>query len=162
MNHLVLGTVLVTSLVSVGSAQASESFLFGAVKPGQPVKEAVGSDPDGGTEHPNTSDTLIFGAIGAKADPFFATLNREPVASKELAVQEAWKDCENNHVKCDEVVWFQYGCAAVARGSNVAKAGVSVMATLAEVRKDAVNQCAKAGGQNCKVQETFCAPKELN
>ncbi|MEO1020638.1 MAG: DUF4189 domain-containing protein [Pseudomonadota bacterium] len=161
MKSLILVVVLVASSFSMVSAEESESFKIGVVsKPGDPITVDFG-DPEGGTEHPKTSDALVYGATAINADPLFLSFIQEPVASRELAVEEGWKVCEANNVKCDKVVWFQYGCGARATGADNVGAGISAMATLAQARHDALGKCKRDGGKDCEVRETFCAPKEL-
>ncbi|MEO1192195.1 MAG: DUF4189 domain-containing protein [Pseudomonadota bacterium] len=162
MKPILLMTALVMSVISVGSAQASEDFQSGVVTPNQPIGEASGTDADGGGDHPKTSDKLIYGAIGFKKDPFFVSFTRKPLSSKEAAVEVTWNDCKKNRVECDEVIWFQYGCSAAAMTPWASHYGVSVKATPSEARQDALKQCEDQGGKGCKLREIFCAPEELN
>jgi hypothetical protein len=78
-------------------------------------------------------------------------------SSREEAERVAVKNCAKFAKDCKAVVWFENWCGALSTDSSSDAYGWNSAATLPAARAGAQSECAKNGGNNCKVLAALCS-----
>jgi hypothetical protein len=76
--------------------------------------------------------------------------------SQERAETAALKYCSEHGSGCEIMVWFYNSCGAVAVDGSTVTWGQEASKIGAERR--ALEECKRAGGQNCEIKISHCSP----
>jgi hypothetical protein len=107
------------------------------------------------TECRNSPNNKSYGAIAYSAiNGAYGYSDRWD--NQENAEKTALKYCSEHGSGCEMIVWFYNSCGAVAADGNTVTWGQETSET--EAKRKALDECRRAGGQNCEIKISHCSP----